>query len=118
MNSIVLKSGRKIGPGNPTFIIAEAGVNHNGSTDLAYKLIDEAVNAGADAVKFQSFLADEIILKKAPKAQYHLETTGSDEDQSWYELLKSQEISNDMHDKIVAYCKKKKYLILIYPLRY
>tara|TARA_B100000989_G_scaffold257772_1_gene207448 strand:+ start:8590 stop:9669 length:1080 start_codon:yes stop_codon:yes gene_type:complete len=115
MNSIVLKSGRKIGPGNPTFIIAEAGVNHNGSTDLAYKLIDEAVNAGADAVKFQSFLADEIILKKAPKAQYHLETTGSDEDQSWYELLKSQEISNDMHDEIVAYCKKKNILFLSTP---
>ena len=60
MNEIVLKSGRKIGPGNPIFVIAEAGVNHNGSIELAYQLIDEAVNDGADAVKFQSFLADEI----------------------------------------------------------
>ena len=112
MNEIILKSGRKIGPGNQIFIIAEAGVNHNGSIELAYKLIDEAVNAGADAVKFQSFIADEIILKKAPKAQYHLETTGSDEDQSWYELLKSQEINDEMLDKIIKYCTQKNILFL------
>jgi N,N'-diacetyllegionaminate synthase len=112
---IELSFNKKIGGKNPCFIIAEAGVNHNGSLSLAKKLIDIAVEAKADAVKFQTFLADEIILKAAPKAKYHIETTGPDRKQSWYELLKSQEISLEMHKEIIKYCKKKKIIFLSTP---
>ena len=78
-------------------IIAEIGVNHCGKLHLAKKLIDVAVDAGADAVKFQTFRAENLNTVNAPKSQYHIDTTGNDEDQSWYELLKSQEISLEMH---------------------
>ena len=89
-----IKIGNKfIGENQPIFFIAEAGVNHNGSLELAKKLIDVAKGAGADAVKFQSFLADEINLPNSPKSTYHIETTGDDKKQPWMELLKTQEIS-------------------------
>ena len=83
-------------------------MNHNGSLKIAKQLVDIAVEAKADAVKFQTFIADEIILKKAPKAKYHIETTGSDKTLSWYDLLKSQEISLKMHKELIRYCNKKK----------
>ena len=81
-----------------TLIIAEAGVNHNGSIDTAKKMIDVAAEAGADLVKFQTFKAEELNTETAPKSTYHVETTGRDEDQSWFELLKTQEISREMQD--------------------
>ena len=71
MNGVEI-AGRKVGPGNPCFIIAEAGVNHNGDMEIAKKLIDVAVEAGADAVKFQSFRAERLVSPTAPKAQYQL----------------------------------------------
>ena len=101
---------KKIGQNYPAFLIAEAGVNHNGSVRIAKKLIDVAVKCGADAVKFQTFKAENIIIPKGPKAKYHIETTGSDKNQSWYQLLKSQEISKEMHIKLMKYCKLKKCL--------
>tara|TARA_Y100000741_G_scaffold138675_1_gene104538 strand:+ start:559 stop:1602 length:1044 start_codon:yes stop_codon:yes gene_type:complete len=112
---IKLSFGKKISQNGPCFIIAEAGVNHNGKLSIAKKLVDLAVSAKADAVKFQTFLADEIILKKAPKAKYHIETTGSDNKLSWYDLLKSQEISVKMHKELIKYCKKKKIIFLSTP---
>ena len=115
MNTIKLKNDKYIGGDHPIFIIAEAGVNHNGSLEIAKQLIDAAVYIGADAVKFQSFNADEIILKNAPKAKYHIETTGSDNIQSWYELLKSQEISIDMHKKLIEYASSKNIIFLSTP---
>lgn len=115
MNTIKLKNGKCIGPNHPIFVIAEAGVNHNGSVEIAKKLIDAAVFIGADAVKFQSFNADEIILKNAPKAKYHIETTGTDAIQSWYELLKSQEISVKMHKELIEYSKMKNIIFLSTP---
>ena len=114
-NEIILSNKKKISDKSKCFIIAEAGVNHNGSINLAKKLIDIAVEAKADAVKFQTFLADEIILKKAPKAKYHIETTGSDRKQSWFNLLKSQEINYNMHKEIIRYCKKKKIIFMSTP---
>ena len=99
----------------PCFIIAEAGVNHNGDIALAKQLIDVAVDAGADAVKFQTFIADEIILRDAPKAKYHIETTGDDQVQSWYELLKSQELDREQHIELIAYCKSKNIIFLSTP---
>ena len=97
------------------FIIAEAGVNHNGSISLGKKMIDVASKAGADAIKFQSFITDEIILKKAPKATYHKRTTGSDKKLSWYDLLKSQEMSLKMHKELIQHCKKRKIVFLSTP---
>ena len=106
---------KNIGYGHSVFVIAEAGVNHNGSIDLGKKLIDEAVNAGADAVKFQTFTAHELNTKEAPKSTYHIETTGSDKDESWFELLKTQEISYDMHIELINYCKKNNIIFLSTP---
>lgn len=72
---------KQIGSGNPCFIIAEAGVNHNGNPELAQKLIHAAAEAGADAVKFQTFVAERLVTAEAPKAEYQKRTTGSDESQ-------------------------------------
>jgi len=89
----------------PVYIIAEAGVNHNGNDDLAFKLVDVAVEAGADAVKFQTFKADRVVTKKAVKANYQKQTTDSTESQ--FDMLKKLELSHEMHHKLVAYCNNK-----------
>jgi N,N'-diacetyllegionaminate synthase len=103
---------KKISEKSPIYIIAEAGVNHNGSLSKAKKLIDIAVKAKADAVKFQTFKAENIIVPKGPKAKYHIETTGSNKSLSWFNLLKSQEISLNMHKELIKYCNKKKITFL------
>ena len=72
---------RTIGPGAPVFIVAEAGVNHNGDPALARRLVDAAAECGADAVKFQTFTADALLTLTAPKAAYQVETTGAGESQ-------------------------------------
>ncbi len=108
-------NNRTISHDHPCFIIAEAGVNHNGDMDLARKLIDVAVDSGADAVKFQTFISDEIVLHNAPKAQYHIETTGCDTEQTWYELLRSQELNREQHIELIKYCKSKGIIFLSTP---
>jgi N,N'-diacetyllegionaminate synthase len=95
-------AGHKIGPGNPSFIIAEAGVNHNGDLALALKLVDVAVNAGADAVKFQTFRAESIATDEAPKAAYQLATTAAE--QSQLEMLRQLELSKSAHHTLKSYC--------------
>ena len=116
MRKMVIEiSGRKVGPGFPVFFIAEAGVNHNGSTTLAKELIEVARDAGADAVKFQSFKTENIITEKAPKSTYHEETTGSSETQSWFDLLKTQEMSAEMHRELIDYCKQQDILFMSTP---
>ena len=104
-----------IGHNQPCYIIAEAGVNHNGSLEMGCQLIDVAAEAGADAVKFQTFKAEEIILRRAPKAAYHIETTGDDEHQSWFDLLKSQELDRGMHEKLIEHCKLRGIQFLSTP---
>jgi len=99
--------GRLVGAGHPVYIIAEAGVNHNGQLGLAKKLIDAACEAGADAVKFQTFKAENLNTRSAPKAAYHIETTGSDAEQSWFELLKTQELTAEMHRELIDYAGDK-----------
>ncbi|WP_293912752.1 MULTISPECIES: N-acetylneuraminate synthase [unclassified Sphingobacterium] len=87
-------------------IIAEAGVNHNGSLDNAFKLVDAAAEAGVDYVKFQTFKADKLVSKNAKKADYQITNTGNSED-SQLEMLKQLELSHTDHEKIIAYCKEK-----------
>lgn len=87
---------------NNTLIIAEAGVNHNGSLKLAYQLIDVATKAGADIVKFQTFKAENLVTHSAAKADYQLETTDKKETQ--FEMIKKLELSYDMHLKLISKC--------------
>lgn len=89
---------------NSVFIIAEAGVNHNGSLDIAYKLIDEAKNAGADAVKFQIFKAEDLTTKDNKMAEYQITNTSKLETQ--LEMLKRLELSFDDFLKLKIYCDK------------
>ena len=96
-----------------TFIIAEAGVNHNGSLEMAFQLIDVAVVAGADAVKFQTFKAEKVIAVNAPKAGYQKETTGSDESQ--LEMVKKLELDETAHTKLYQYCQHKGIQFLSTP---
>jgi N,N'-diacetyllegionaminate synthase len=95
------------------FIIAEAGVNHNGSIDTSRKLVDVAVDAGADAVKFQTFKTDQIVSITAPKAEYQIRTTGKRETQ--FRMLKKLELSEKAHHELFLYCKKKKIIFLSTP---
>ena len=95
------------------FIIAEAGVNHNGSIDLAKKLIDVASNAGADAVKFQSFKADNLTTKNAQKANYQKNTTH--QKQTQFDMLKKLELSKEMHIELINYSKNKDIKFLSSP---
>ena len=95
------------------FIIAEAGVNHNGSISIAKRLIDIAAKAGADAVKFQTFKTENLVTKKAKKANY--QKKNSNKDQSQFHMLKKLELTPLMHKKLLSYCEKKSILFLSSP---
>ncbi len=104
------------GPQNkakPIFIIAEAGVNHNGSIKIAKKLIDVAARASADAVKFQTFQADKIISKYAPKAEYQKMSTAETESQ--LEMVKKLELTEGGHRQLIEYCQSRKIQFLSTP---
>jgi len=88
-----------------TIIIAEAGVNHNGSIELAKKLIDVAAQAGADFAKFQTFKAETLVTQTADKAEYQKEITNTDESQ--FEMIKKLELDRKTHEELIDYCKTK-----------
>ncbi|GFP77104.1 N-acetylneuraminate synthase [Clostridium fungisolvens] len=95
------------------FIIAEAGVNHNGDINLAKQMIDVASTAGVDAIKFQTFKADKLVTRYASKAMYQLESTDTSESQ--YEMLKKLELDYNMHLELIKYCEERKVKFLSSP---
>ena len=88
-----------------TVIIAEAGVNHNGSLDMALRLVDAVVDSGADMVKFQTFSASEVVSENAPKARYQKLATGAEESQ--FEMIQKLELDKDVHLDLLEYCRKR-----------
>ncbi len=112
--TIALKD-RKIGDGQPVFIIAEAGSNHNRDFDQAKRLIDVAAQAGVDAVKFQTFSANTLYSKKTPPMRY-LQIGGLlKKGQTVWDLLKANELPRDWHKPLAAHCKKRGVLFLSTP---
>ena len=87
-----------------TIIIAEAGVNHNGSLDLAFELIDQAVAVGADIVKFQAFNSSQIVTQSLSKASYQKVNTGGQDSQ--LAMLKKLELSRADHERLIEHCQK------------
>lgn len=97
----------------PVFIIAEAGVNHNGSLEMALQLVDKAVEIGADCVKFQTFKAEQIVTAASPKANYQMEVT--DRNESQFDMLKKLELDMSAFRTIKEYCDKKGIRFLSTP---
>lgn len=96
-----------------TYVIAEIGVNHNGKISFARKLIDIAKKSGANAVKFQTFLADKLAIKKSPKVDYQKKNLSKKGYQ--HDMLKKLQLSYNDHQKLIDYCKKKKIDFLSTP---
>lgn len=113
MPNIISIGNNIIGDGYPCFIIAEAGVNHNGDMKIAHKLIDAAAKADADAVKFQSFITEDIVTPEAEKARYQVETTGQNGRQ--FAMLKSLELSRDQQKELKTHCDDTGILYLCTP---
>jgi N-acetylneuraminate synthase len=96
-----------------TFIIAEAGVNHNGSIDLARRLIEVAADAGADAVKFQTFRAEHLVSRQAPKAEYQTRTT--DRAESQFDMIRKLELRAEDHAALIAHAGQSGIAFLSTP---
>jgi N-acetylneuraminate synthase/N,N'-diacetyllegionaminate synthase len=111
--AIIHIADRCIGRGHPCFIIAEAGVNHNGNVDLAYQLVDVAAAAGADAVKFQTFQAERLASPQAEKATYQKTTTDSGENQ--LEMLRRLQLSHDDYSSLRRHCDQRGIMFLSTP---
>ena len=91
---------------NRTLIIAEAGVNHNGSLEMALRMVDVAATAGVDYIKFQTFKAEALVSKDAKQAEYQTKNLGGKSD-SQYEMLKALELSESDHSELIDYCQQK-----------
>lgn len=113
MGQVIDIADRKVGSGQPCFIIAEAGVNHNGSCDLARQLVEVAKAAGADAVKFQTFRAERLVTQEAPKAAYQMQANSWSETQ--FAMLKKLELCPDLHYELQAYCRELGLIFLSTP---
>jgi len=109
---VITVGDKKIGPNLPCFIIAEAGVNHNGDINLAKQLIIEAAKARADAVKFQTFKAEQVTTKHSPTAAYQKKNVG--EDNQWA-LLRPLELKEDAYPELIAECRKNKIMFMSTP---
>ena len=113
MNTAFSIEDKTIGPGQPVFIISEAGVNHNGSVELATKLIEESAKCGADCVKFQTFRAERVAMADAPKAAYQLEATDSTESQ--INMLRKLELPDDCYRTLIETSRKNGVVFLSTP---
>ncbi|MFC2006420.1 N-acetylneuraminate synthase [Chloroflexota bacterium] len=102
-----------VGEGEPCFIIAEAGVNHNGDVNLAKKLIEVAKDARVDAVKFQTFRAEDVLTRSAEKAPYQKESTGVEESQ--FEMIRKLELSTKDFEELSDYAQKRRMIFLSSP---
>jgi len=106
-------ASRRVGRGEPCFIIAEAGVNHNGSFELARELVDVAIEADCDAVKFQTFKTEKVCSPLAPKATYQLENTQAEESQ--LDMVRRLELPFDAFRELHRYCVDKGIIFLSTP---
>ncbi len=97
----------------PTFIIAEAGVNHNGDLSLAGQLIDVAAEAGVDAVKFQTFLSEHLVTRNTPKAEYQARAT--DQSESQFEMIRRLELTGSDHETLMAHAQARGIAFLSTP---
>jgi N,N'-diacetyllegionaminate synthase len=113
MSTKIRIGGRVVGEHAPCFIIAEAGVNHNGDIKLAKRLVDVAIHAGADAVKFQTFKAEDMVTKTAKKAGYQKKTTGARESQ--FVMIKKLELREQDFEELFGYAHKKGITFLSSP---
>ena len=114
-NKTIFVGTKQIGEGYPVFVIAEAGVNHNGDLLLAKKLIDAAVEAGADAVKFQTFDPDTLVTKSASKASYQDKNEKKEGGETQYEMLKRLMLKREYHPELKAYAESKGIIFLSTP---
>src|SRR5262245_14375 len=106
MTPATLGLGKKsIGEGQPCFVIAEGGVNHNGDPALAHRLVDAAADARADAIKFQSFDPDELVSAAAPKAEYQKQATGAGESQR--EMLQKLILDEKTHEALKVHAEER-----------
>ena len=112
MNHIEI-AGKSIGNGHPCFVIAEAGVNHNGDVALAKRLIDVAVASGADAVKFQTFNSEMLVAPTAPKAEYQIDSNFDTESQK--DMLRNLELSNEDFASLETYARESGVIFLSTP---
>ncbi len=106
-------NNRQVGTGYPCFVIAEAGVNHNGDMNLARRLIDVAAGAGADAIKFQTFRADLLVTPTAAKAAYQVKNTGTNESQ--HAMLRRLELSAADHRHLWEHARARGILFMSSP---
>src|SRR3989338_7413435 len=109
----ILIQNRRIGYNEPVCIIAEAGVNHNGKLDLALKLVDAAASAGADAVKFQTFRAEQVVTESGEMVEYQKKNLGKVESQ--IEMLRKLEFDESWYPQVIANCKKMGIIFLSTP---
>ena len=104
---------RAVGPELPCLVIAEAGVNHNGSLEMALRLVDAAAEAGADVVKFQTFKSEEVVTPLAPQADYQTRNTGVAESQ--LDMIRKFELPDDAFRRIQAHCRERGIIFLSTP---
>lgn len=114
-SSQIVIGGRQIGKNQPAFIVAEAGVNHNGDIKLAKYLIDVAAKSGADAVKFQTYKTEELVTMNAPQPKYQKRNSRA---ANQFEMLQRLELSESEFRELFNYCDRKKILFLATPFDY